>query len=108
MIKAYQIYGTDLEQLNKALLDFTSIVKLGIQGPPGLEFQINEIEAGAPAFKIGYTGIFTFDFGDLSLNENESVRTIQFKFNTKQESLVSNSGMEIIIDIFGDKGEKQQ
>ena len=106
MIKAYQICGTDLSQLNNVLSNFTSIVKLGIQGPPGLEFQINNIEEGAPAFKIGYTGIFTFDFGDLSLNANESVRTIQF--NTNQKSLVSNSGMEIIIDIFGDKGENKQ
>ena len=102
-IKVYQEHGTNLANLNANLKKYASIIKLGVQGPPGLTFQLNNWDNNSPSFKIGYTGIFTFDFGDLVLENGQSVRCIQFNDDDKSQSLVNNSNMEIIVDILGVK-----
>lgn len=91
----YQLVGSDLVELNNQLTSY-SIKKLGVQGPPGLKFTVNPNPDIETSFMIGHTGIFTFDFSDLS----EDIQ-LQFVANDKNQNLVNNTGNQIIVDIIG-------
>lgn len=105
MMNVIQVLGQQYQTINAlnvklSELNNNMIMKIGVQGPPGLKFILGTTETveddNTPSFKIGYTGIFTFDFTDLE----QGIKGFSFVNTESNNTLYSNFNQEVIIDIF--------
>lgn len=98
------IVNTSYEKLTSNCLEGHNVVKLGIQGPPGLTFWVNsehEANPTQPAI-IGLTGVYELDLSDLTY-----ISSLQFT-TTGLNLIDQNNNLSLIIDFIYEETEGKE
>lgn len=95
MNKIYQIIigegGRDMPTPNTNVLDYYPVIKLGIQGPPGTIFQINN----GSDIEIGAYGIYELDFSS-GLGKIMDLKIKKCEFKTIKKLIIDIVYEEVV------------